>query len=44
MIDRCLGHWTVWMVIFGLIFGAALFLSIPSGSCEYRGVTAGVGR
>lgn len=32
MSDRWLGPWPLWMVIFGLIFGAALVLSIPADS------------
>lgn len=30
MSDRWLGPWPLWMVIFGLIFGAALVLSVPA--------------
>ncbi len=32
MSDRWLGPWPLWMVIFGLIFGAALVLSSPQAA------------
>lgn len=39
-----LGPWWLWVFVFGLIFGVALFLSVPGNDCGTAASTTEVAR